>query len=264
MKKQSAKFILSIFVIAIFAIASKAEISSIQLEELTKNSDLIFVGRVISVSTIDEEEIAKIEVLKKYKGRAQNQVFISVSRTWTCDVSNAIVGETALFFLSKYRIRPTLQRNLEETCKLKKKIDSEIGTNDFYYISHSGYGRMPIEKKNGLDNVSILYGQVILPKKIKVSEKYVEKYTSINLAKLEEVTDEVVKHSKQKQIQEWDELLETDENFKQILVYKKMSDEKFGEVCNAKPIPTQVETQVENCETEDLSFFEKILNFIFG
>lgn len=261
MKESIAKFILNIFVVAIFVMAIEASVPSIPLAELTKNSDLIFIGKVISVKEVDEEEIAKVEVLKKFKGDAQNQVFISVSRTWACDVSNAVVGETALFFLGKYQIRPTLQQNLEKTCDLKKKIESEVGKNNFYYISHSGYGRMPIEKINGSDNVSILYGQVNLPKKIKVTEKQIEKYTSLNLAKLNEVTAEVIKHSKQESRQDWDdELLNTDENYKQIFAYRKMSDEEFDKVCEVKPIPPHN----ENCEPEELGFFEKMWNFIFG
>lgn len=164
------------------------------------------------------------------------------------------------FFLGKNQIRPNWERKLEQTCEFKKQIDSEIGENEFYYISHSGYGRMPIEKKNGFDHVSILYGQVFLPKKIKVTEKFISEYSSINLAKLNDLTKETIKHSNKKSNNHWDALLETDENFKQILAYRKMSDEEFDVVCKKN----FVETKTENCEPEELNVFEKIWNFIFG
>ncbi|NJM53213.1 MAG: hypothetical protein HC846_07360 [Blastocatellia bacterium] len=176
-------------------------------------------------------------------------------------MSDAVIGETALFFLGKYQIRPHMMRNLKETCELKKQVDLEIAENDFYYISHSGYGRMPIEKKNGLDNVSILYGQVFAPKNIKITKKYIREYTSVDLVKLNDITKEVLKHSNNEPRQDLDDdLLNTDENLKQILAYRKMSDKEFDEVCEGKPVTTQS----ENCEPEELSFFEKIWNFIFG
>lgn len=98
MKESLAKLVLSIFIAATFAMAVKAEVSSISLEELTKNSDLVIVGKVISVKEVGEEEIAKVDVLNTLKGNVQKSVFVSVTQTWACDVSDAVVGETALFF----------------------------------------------------------------------------------------------------------------------------------------------------------------------
>jgi hypothetical protein len=117
MRKPFAKIISYIFFNAIFTIAIQAYESQITLEELTRGSDLILVGKVISVKKIGKEEVAKVEVLKKLKGDSSNEVFLSVSKTWACDVSKAIEGETALFFLGKYQIRPIWMRNLDETCE---------------------------------------------------------------------------------------------------------------------------------------------------
>lgn len=262
MKERLSKLVLSIFIAATFAMVVKASVASISLEDLTRNSDIVIVGKVISVKKIGEEEIAKVEVLKTLKGNPQNSVFVSVTPSWACDVSDAVVGETALFFLGKNQIRPTWERKLEQACEFKKQIDSEIGENEFYYISHSGSGRMPIEKKNGSENISILYNRVFLPKKIKVTEKPIGKYSTKNLANLNEVIKETIKHSEKQSTWDLDDdnLISSDEKYKQILTYRKMSDEEFDVVCKTN----FVETKTENCEPEELSVFEKIWNFIFG
>ncbi|NJM53212.1 MAG: hypothetical protein HC846_07355 [Blastocatellia bacterium] len=44
--------------------ALSAMVAPTSLEELTRDSDLIFVGKVILVKEIGEEKIAKVEVLK--------------------------------------------------------------------------------------------------------------------------------------------------------------------------------------------------------
>jgi hypothetical protein len=262
MKEKLAKLVLSIFIATTFAIVVNASVVSISLEELTRNSDLIFVGKVISIKEIGEEKIAKVDILKTLKGNSQNSVFIAVSQTWACDVSDAVIDETALFFLGKLQIRPTLNSNLEKTCKFKKQVDSEIGKNDFYYISHSGSGRMPIEKLNGSENISILYNRVFLPKKIKVTEKPISKYSTKSLANLNEVIKETIKHSAKQSTWDLDDdnLISSDEKYKQVLTYRKMSDEEFDVVCKTN----FVEMKTENCEPEELSVFEKIWNFIFG
>jgi hypothetical protein len=147
-------------------------------------------------------------------------------------------------------------------------VDSEIQGNKIYYISHSGYGRMPIEKKHGLNNVSILFGQVVAPKNIKVNEKYIEKYSKVYVAKLDEFTKEIVKHSNQGLTPDqmaWqkkiDEALEADENTKKSFAYRKMSDEEFDTVCQDKQNTALLENTNPIFEP---TFFGRFWNFIFS
>src|SRR5690349_17824180 len=104
--KFRVKSLSCLIVIAIFAVVVNAEVAPVRLEELTRDSDLILIGKVTSVKQVGDEKFTQVEVLKTLKGNSQKAIFLSVTKTWTCDVSNAVEGETALFFLYKYLIRP--------------------------------------------------------------------------------------------------------------------------------------------------------------
>lgn len=103
--------------------------ASEKLITVIKRSDLITLGRVSSVTTVNGHRVAKLQIEGVLKGNSNlREVLFLASPTWTCDISDAQTGEHGLYFLS-------LPKN-----------DSEFPTQHngqpVYLIQHSGYGRM--------------------------------------------------------------------------------------------------------------------------
>lgn len=126
----------AIFFLAILSIAgcvtvySKA--ASEKLTNVIKRSDLIAVGSVLEVTTVNGYRVAKLQIEGVLKGSsAVREVLFLASPTWTCDISDAQTGERALYFLSL---------PVNET-----EIPSQYNEQPIYLIQHSGYGRMLID-----------------------------------------------------------------------------------------------------------------------
>ena len=126
------------------------------LEALTKNAKVIVVARVEEVVTEQpenptnasgireitwEKRVATAKVLDVWKGTAGEKVQFRASKSWTCDVSTAIAGETVILFL------------------VDDPKDSVMA------IAYSGIGRLPIENNNG--NSTVLLYSSLLTKEIK-------------------------------------------------------------------------------------------------
>lgn len=122
------------------------------LQALTRNANLIIVAQVEEVVTeppkntgnayrlreiTSERRVATARVLEVWKGTAGDRVQFRASKSWTCDVSTAVVGETVILFLTNAE-NPTLMS-----------------------ISYSGIGRLPVE------NDSVLLYSSLLTKEIR-------------------------------------------------------------------------------------------------
>ena len=119
--------------LAILSVATSVTVfpraASEKLPTVIKRSDLIAVGTVTNLITVNGYRVARLQIEDMLKGSASvREALFLASPTWTCDISNAQTGERALYFLS-----------------LAKK-DSEFPTQHngqpVYLIQHSGYGRM--------------------------------------------------------------------------------------------------------------------------
>jgi hypothetical protein len=128
------------------------------LEDLTRFADAIFIGRVEEVFEIEQGPsetpsnasgfysllrrsvpIAKVSVLRALKGVEKGDVVhYLAARRWTEDISTAISGETALFFLD--RSDWTDERSREFRSELKQRT----GASSTHVLSHHGRGRMPL------------------------------------------------------------------------------------------------------------------------
>lgn len=124
------------------------------LEELTKKAKLVVVARVEDIMTepraeggnstgvgalYGEKRVATARVLEVWKGAtAGEMVQFRASKSWTCDVSTAMMGETVLLFLT------------DDT------KDSTVMA-----IAFNGIGRLPVERN------SILLYSSLLTKEIK-------------------------------------------------------------------------------------------------
>jgi hypothetical protein len=132
--------------------ASRARTLMPTLEALTEKAKVIVVARVEEINTEpfenanrasgvseirSEKRVATARVLEVWKGAAGEKVQFRASRTWTCDVSTAVMGETVVLFLAE------------------NPKDSVMS------IAYDGIGRLPVR------NNSILLYSNLLTKKIK-------------------------------------------------------------------------------------------------
>jgi hypothetical protein len=90
------------------------------LEMLTRTASLIVVAQIEKVTEKGDVRIATARVIDVWKGWSAGIVQFRASRSWTCDVSKAIPGETVVLFLVG---------------------DAET---DLTAIAYSGIGRLPI------------------------------------------------------------------------------------------------------------------------
>jgi hypothetical protein len=126
------------------------------LEALAKDARVIVVAYIEEVVTEQpenrtntsgvreitwERRVATARVLDVWKGTAGEKVQFRASKSWTCDVSTAIAGETVILFL------------------VDDPKDSVMA------IAYSGIGRLPVENNDG--NARVLLYSSLLSKEIK-------------------------------------------------------------------------------------------------
>ena len=117
-----------------------ARVGSIVLDQLARESAIIVVAKVKSVShPLIGKRYAKAEVVDVWKGDQKERVEFLASHTWTCGISEARKGERVLLFLSKG------------------------GKSRSYEIAHSGRGRMPLRTVNSKEFASF-WPDIRLPK----------------------------------------------------------------------------------------------------
>jgi hypothetical protein len=143
---------LAIILIAlVFTRSVGAEVARITLSKLIDTSELIVVARETTVedgpANVNLErgaaspvKVATARIVEVWKGKTGHEVRYIASPTWTCDISEAKVGEPVVLFLRKSKTEP------------------------FMLIAHSGRGRMPIRDMNGKRQATIWVIDVELPR----------------------------------------------------------------------------------------------------
>lgn len=199
--------------LAAFAPARSISVGRIKFDELVRYSDSIVVARVTSVTRLDRPEgerktdssraldqwrsegtvrVAEAEVLRVVKGeRATTKVHFLAQATWTCDISDAKVGETALLFLRESSWvadeGPTLRAALRES----------TGGSAMFVLMHSGRGRMPI-RQVGASDFATYWTDVVMPKELENVDGPEPEYSgfirSAALADLEKLALEAAKN----------------------------------------------------------------------
>ena len=101
------------------------------LEMLTRTATLVVVAQVENVTEKGNVRMATARVINVWKGQSAGIVQFRASRSWTCDVSNAITGETVVLFLVD---------------------DARTGET---VIAYSGMGRLPVNKAEGMETVRL-------------------------------------------------------------------------------------------------------------
>lgn len=69
------------------------------LEMLTRASTVIVVAQVEEVKQQPDMRVATARVLEVWKGTPPEKVHFRASKSWVCDSSHAVVGETIVLFL---------------------------------------------------------------------------------------------------------------------------------------------------------------------
>ncbi|MBI5211163.1 MAG: hypothetical protein HY927_14420 [Elusimicrobia bacterium] len=128
-------------------------VAKLPLKEMVKTSDLIVVAQVRSVTIAkaspplnpleisrEEENHASARVLEVWKGNPPETVIFLASPTWTCDISDAVLGEKAVLFL--------------------KSRGPQL-----FQIELAGRGRMPLRIVDGVCYATIWHN-VIIPSNV--------------------------------------------------------------------------------------------------
>lgn len=156
--------------------ANVVKVAPVTLDELVTMSDAIVIGeveRVVDVkstfaSWFAPEEldlptwpIAELKVLQTLKGdSAITKRRFAAFKTWTCDISDAKVGERALYFLADMDPASELGE------ALVPEIEDEFGTREAAWIAHSGRGAMPLSTVDGREYVTCWVGDVEVPERL--------------------------------------------------------------------------------------------------
>ena len=143
-----------------------ADAGTRKLEDMIQRSKYIVLARVSRVKLVDNVKLAELDVTCFLKGESNvTHLYYWASPTWACDVSDAQVGEEALFFLWYPELAPASKEHLRF---LKRARPFTQGAT-IYLLEHSGRGRF---KPRLIDGESFLYvhkySDVIFPTSIQI------------------------------------------------------------------------------------------------
>ena len=159
--------------------SSFAYVGAISIQDLVQKSEVIVVARVIAATPppVDDYAVrtARATILAVWKGPATlKQVEFVASPTWTCDIADAKIGETAILFLGR---------------------DEEQKA---FVIMHAGRGRMPIDE-SGSERLAAIWPDVLLPRGTRTQSGPEPEYTfirSISVAQLEKIVRSCIASAK--------------------------------------------------------------------
>ena len=126
------------------------------LEMLTKDSDVIVVGKVVSVFAEGSHRFATVRVDAELKGRGDKELTFVAFPTWSCDESFAVEGEQVFLFLS---------REMDVTVREAfRDVQRSRPAAPLFSVTHSGMGRMPVVEGDDDVAYALFVGSFIVPK----------------------------------------------------------------------------------------------------
>ena len=139
-----------------------ADVSEISLGQLTASAEEIVVGRVAAVREIALADgapihVADVDVVERWKGEPHDRVHYLADGTWTCDTSQACVGETCLLFLAPLAELP------DEAPVPADRFAQGAGGRPLLQVAHAGRGRMPLREVAGTTYATLHADDVRLP-----------------------------------------------------------------------------------------------------
>ena len=148
----------------IIASVTDAKVARVGIDELVKNSDVIALVVVKSVSADSlGGQWAIAQVIEQFKGPKLTEVSYFAGKTWECDIAEAIPEERVLLFLARR--------------------DGDYR----YWIAHAGRGRMPIRVIEKVEYASF-WTDVTMPRAVVTAADPVEEYDFIRVVRLSELT----------------------------------------------------------------------------
>jgi hypothetical protein len=151
---------------AVVGVAARlhAKVGSVEFAALVKASDVVVLGNVVDVSTVDGVKVARVKVIETYKGTKVDQLFFLAQPTWICDISEAMKGETALLFLTAYEDRwKGSELILLKPLPTREALQRAGVGQAMFQIVDSGRGRMPLRSVGGEKYATVWVGDVRLP-----------------------------------------------------------------------------------------------------
>lgn len=179
-----------LIVIVFLSMAIQAKVAPAPIEQLITSAQLIVVGKVSSVQTVEGVKFAKVEILQTLKGPTDTSIYYAVERqVFGCDISNAVKDETALFFFNRYTINLISASKdqlpdpfgIRKTMLFKDTVEKLTNHADLFRLSFNGRGRMPVEDKNNEQLLRV--SGVILPGDVKPELNEIVNYTNKVLSK---------------------------------------------------------------------------------
>jgi hypothetical protein len=173
--------------VVLFSLAatSFASVLPMKLEELAKRSDYIVVGKVARTRFVEGQKIAELHVIRTLKGDpGVKRLYFSATPDWACDISDARVNETGLFFLESGDV-PNPHAEYE---RYLKRIQRLTGGAPFFYISFSGRGRKVFKHVGGKEYIYISRkGDLIYPISLEFALRPDLKDADLGLVRVEDV-----------------------------------------------------------------------------
>jgi hypothetical protein len=166
-ERAMTKRALILAVILVFGVGLVgAKVAPTTLAKLIRFSDSIALGTVTDVRAIDGIHVARVKVSQTLKGKESDEFYFLADPTWTCDITTANGGETALFFLVPYQFGPSEFRDLmgfKEPRDFQQALKAATGQTSLFELAWSGRGRMPLRDVEGVQYVTLWTGDVRLP-----------------------------------------------------------------------------------------------------
>jgi len=146
-----------------WAAAASAMVSPTTLEELSRMSDVIVVGRDVRVFEVEGWRVAELEVERILDGVLDARTLYYLAEpTWGCDIATATPGERSLLFLRRDTARAGEAELFYQPDRAAPPIVA--GSRPIYGIAHAGRGRMPIyDDSSGREFVTLVTADIELP-----------------------------------------------------------------------------------------------------
>jgi hypothetical protein len=168
-----------------------ADVGSTKLETLIDGSDLVVLGKVVSVTAVGSNgfKIAEVEITQTLRGQTESANLRYIATPMTDDdASDAQLGESALLFLRRLSKPPS-----EYSADVRKITRGE----PLFFIAHAGRGRLVPVRINGDDYVYFRLGRrILLPPKLSALWKQDPKDPSLGLVRLNDLLDFIKQYSR--------------------------------------------------------------------
>ena len=128
--------------------AANFKVATIGLDTLVKQSEVIVIAEVTEIVTRAGVKVAVAKVFEGVKsGSPTGTIEFVAERTWTCDTSNAVVGERVLLYLGKVRKDSRITMLKQDLGKAAS--ESRNGGRVLYVLAHHGRGRLVLKERSG-------------------------------------------------------------------------------------------------------------------